>query len=69
MARVCRRAQHMTRCSRKWGAVIEFRKEMSLKRPQERIYFAARQIDMEYARRTEFFGLKRVVSCGNCDHG
>ena len=36
---------------------------------QERICFAARQRDTECARRTEFFGLKRVVSCGSGDHG
>ena len=68
MARVCRRARQMTGCAPKWGAATEFRREMSLKRVQERICVAARQSDTECARRTEFFGLKRVVSCGSGDH-
>src|SRR5215467_1904804 len=58
----------MTLCAPKLGAATESRKEMSLKRLQERICFAARQSDTECARRAEFFGLKRVVSCGSGDH-
>ena len=60
MARVCRRARQMTGCVPKWGAATEFRKEMSLKRLQERICAAARQSDTECARHRELFGLKRV---------
>ena len=58
----------MTECAPKWGAASEFRKEILLKRVQERICFAARQSDTECARRREFFGLQRVVSCGGGDH-
>ena len=59
----------MTVGAPKWGAAIEFRKEMSLKGPQERACFAARQSDTECAGRAEFSELKRVVSCGSGDHG
>jgi len=69
VARVCRRARQMKVCAPKWGPATEPGKEMALKRPQERIYFAARQSDTECARRTECFGLQRVVSCGSGDQG
>jgi hypothetical protein len=59
----------MTLCAPKWGAATEPRKEVLLKGPQERICFGARQRDTECARRAEFFGLKRVVSCGSGAQG
>ena len=43
--------------------------QLSLKRLREGIWFAVRQRDTECAGRTEFFGLKRAVSCGSGDHG
>jgi hypothetical protein len=45
VARVCRRAGQMTLCTAKWCAATEPRKEVSLKGPQERICFGARQSD------------------------